>query len=112
MLNEYSPYARVFDERCSGWTKNRESNITFLKKLQTRCNNRLKRRGYLFLREVYEMMDIPITKESCVVGWIFEEPNVIGDNFVLFIYDEADESACIVIDFNVDGNIIDRLYKF
>ena len=55
------------------------------------------------------MIGIPITKESCIVGWIFEEPNEIGDNFVQFIYDETDESACILIDFNVDGNIIDRL---
>ena len=56
------------------------------------------------------MIGIPITKDSCIVGWIYEEHNEIGDNFVKFIYDENDESACILIDFKVDGNIIDRLY--
>lgn len=109
MLNVHSKYARFFDESCANWTKDREYNIMFLKSQQTYCNALLKRRGYLFLREVYEMIGIPITKESCVVGWIFEEPNEIGDNFIQFIYDETDETACILIDFNVDGDIIDRL---
>ena len=109
MLNAHSQYARVFDGGCANWTKDRKFNIMFLKRQQTYCNDLLKRRGYLFLRDVYEMLDIPITKDSCIVGWIFEEPNEIGDNFVQFIYDETDESACILIDFNVDGNIIDRL---
>ena len=109
MLNVHSQYARVFDGDCANWTKDRKFNIMFLKRQQAYCNDLLKRRGYLFLRDVYEMIGIPITKESCIVGWIFEEPNEIGDNFVQFIYDETDESACILIDFNVDGNIIDKL---
>ena len=109
MLNVHSQYARVFDGNCANWTKDRNFNIMLLKRQQTYFNFLLKRRGYLFLRDVYEMLDIPITKESCIVGWIFEEHNEIGDHFVQFIYDETDESACILIDFNVDGNIIDRL---
>ena len=109
MLKAHSQYARFFDASCKGWTKDLKYNIMFLKIQQTYCNDLLKRRGYLFLRDVYEMLDIPITKDSCIVGWIFEEHNEIGDNFVQFIYDETDESACILIDFNVDGNIIDRL---
>ena len=109
MLKSYSQYAKFFDESCVNWTKDRKFNIMFLKRQQTYCNDLLKLRGYLFLRDVYETIGIPITKESCIVGWIFEEPNEIGDNFVQFIYDETDESACIFIDFNVDGNIIDRL---
>ena len=81
----------------------------FLMRQQTYCNDILKRRRYLFHKDIKEMIDINITKESCIVGWVFEEPNEIGDNFVQFICDETDESACILIDFNVDGNIIDRL---
>ena len=109
MLNVHSQYARFFDESCEKWTKDREINISFLKTLQTRCNDLLKYRGYLFLSDVYEKLGIPITEESCIVGWMFEEPNEIGDNFVQFIYDETDESACILIDFNVDGDIFGRL---
>ena len=32
-----------------------------------------------YLRDVYEGLGIPITKES----WVFEENNVIGDNYIV-----------------------------
>ena len=80
----------------------------FLNAQKNYFNERLRKRGYLFLRDVYEGLGIPITKESCIVGWVFGENNIIGDNYVEFIYDKDDESACILSDFNVDGNIIDR----
>ena len=110
MLNVHSQYARVFDGGCANWTKDRNYNVMFLKMQERNFNDLLRKKGYLFLGDVYEMIGIPITKDSCIVGWIYEEHNEIGDNFVKFIYDENDESACILIDFNVDGNIIDRLY--
>ena len=110
MLKTYSQYASFFDESCVTSTKARNYNVTFLKMQERNFNDLLRKKGYLFLGDVYEMIGIPITKDSCIVGWIYEEHNEIGDNFVKFIYDENDESACILIDFNVDGNIIDRLY--
>ena len=110
MLKTYSQYARFFDESCVNWTKDRNYNVMFLKMQERKFNELLRKKGYLFLGDVYEMIGNPITKASCIVGWIYEEHNEIGDNFVKFIYDENDESACILIDFNVDGNIIDRLY--
>lgn len=109
MLKTYSQYARVFDDSCKNWTKDRNVNVMHLKMHEHYCNELLRARGWLFLRDVYEYIGIPITKDSCLVGWIYEEHNEIGDNFVKFIYDENDESACILIDFNVDGYIIDRL---
>ena len=109
MLKAYSQYARHFDGACLGWTKDRKYNLMFLEMQKNYLNELLRNRGYLFLRDVYESLGIPISKESCIVGWIFEENNEIGDNYVEFIYDKDDESACIFIDFNVDGNIIDRL---
>lgn len=108
MLEAYSQYARHYDESCFGWTINRKYNLMFLNAQKNYFNELLRKRGYLFLRDVYEGLGIPITKESCIVGWVFGENNIIGDNYVEFIYDKDDESACILIDFNVDGNIIDR----
>lgn len=109
MLKTYSQYAIVFDDSCKYWTKDRNANIMFLKMQEYYCNELLRTRGWLFLRDVYEKLGICITKESCLVGWIYEEHNKIGDNFVNFIYDENDESSGIVVDFNVDGKIVDRL---
>lgn len=109
MLKTYSQYARVFDDGCKNWTKDQNANVMFLKVIEQHCNELLRARGWIFLRDVYEYIGIPITKASCLVGWIYEEHNKIGDNFVKFIYDENDESSGIVIDFNVDGEIINRL---
>ena len=123
-LNEVSDYAKFFDEGCNGWTKDPEANLLFLKKQQTYANNRLKANGYLFLNEVYEMLGIPRTKAGQVVGWIYDEKNPVGDNYVDFgIYDTNKNTKwanankdfvngyerSILLDFNVDGDILNNI---
>ncbi len=113
--NEYSDYARFFDDGCAGWSKNAECNLMFLKQQQAHANTLLKRDGMLFLNDVYEMLGIPKTKAGQVVGWVYDEKNPVGDNFVDFgIYDLYNEKArefvngyerSILLDFNVDGNV-------
>lgn len=117
--NEHSDYARFFDDGCTGWSKDPEYNLTFLKMQQAFANERLKREGYLFLNDVYEMLGIPRTKAGNVVGWIYDETHPVGDNFVDFgIYDLYNEKArdfvngyerVILLDFNVDGDILHLL---
>lgn len=121
---EASDYAKFFDEGCNGWTKDPEANLLFLKKQQTYANNRLKANGYLFLNEVYEMLGIPRTKAGQVVGWIYDEKNPVGDNYVDFgIYDTNKNTKwanankdfvngyerSILLDFNVDGDILNNI---
>lgn len=117
--NTYSQYARFFDDGCAGWEKNAEYNLMFLKQQQNYANDRLKTKGYLFLNEVYDMLGIPQTQAGQVVGWIYDEKNPVGDNFVDFgIYDlynansrrfvNGDERV-IILDFNVDGNILNLM---
>ena len=79
-----SQYARYFDENCLAWTKDSETNRLFLKQQQDYANDLLKNRGYLFLNDVYDMLSIPRTKIGQVVGWIYDEDNPFGDNFVSF----------------------------
>ena len=91
----------------------------FLFKQQNYANDTLKARGYLFLNEVYDMLGIPRTKAGQVVGWIYDEKHPIGDNFVDFgIVDVNNERSrafmngyerSIILDFNVDGNILDLI---
>lgn len=117
--NMYSDYARIFDNGSMGWTKDPEYNLMFLKLQQNQANDRLRAQGYLFLNDVYDMLGIPRTKAGQIVGWIYDEENPFGDNFVDFgIYDIYNEKACdfvngrersIVLDFNVDGNILDMI---
>lgn len=117
--NNYSIYARFYDDGCAGWTKSPEYNLIFLKQQQNWANEKLKANGRLFLNEVYEMLGIPKTVIGQRVGWVYDENNLVGDNFVDFgIYDLYNEKArdfvngyerAILLDFNVDGDI---LYSF
>lgn len=117
--NTYSEYARFFDDGCLGWTKDPEANLTFLKQQQNYANDKLKMKGFLFLNDVYNMLGIQPTKAGQIVGWIYDEKNPIGDNFVDFgIYDinrpknrdfVNGYERVILLDFNVDGNILDMI---
>lgn len=117
--NTHSDYARFFDDGCAGWAKDAEYNLTFLKMQQAEANKRLQREGYLFLNDVYTMLGIPRTKAGNVVGWIYDEKNPIGDNFIDFgIYDYYNQKnrdfvngyeRTILLDFNVDGDILNLI---
>lgn len=117
--NTLSEFSIVYDDGCTGWTKDPELNKMFLFKQQNYANDTLKARGYLFLNEVYDMLGIPRTKAGQVVGWIYDEKHPIGDNFVDFgIVDVNNERSrafmngyerSIILDFNVDGNILDLI---
>lgn len=117
--NTYSDYARCFDDGCAGWDKDAEYNLMFLKHQQNYANELLRSNGYLFLNDVYDMLGIPRSKAGQVVGWIYDEENSKGDNYVDFgIYDihrQANRDfvngyeRAIWLDFNVDGPILDLI---
>lgn len=117
--SEYSDYARFFEDGCTGWSKDPEFNLMFLKNQQSYANDLLKSRGHLFLNEVYDLLGIPRTKAGNVVGWIYDEEHPVGDNFVDFgIYDINKPKnrdfvngyeRTILLDFNVDGDILNMI---
>ena len=123
-INNISDYARFFDESCKNWDKDPELNLMFLKRQQDYANEILNAKGYLFLNDVYDMLGIKRTKTGQIVGWVYDEKNPIGDNYVDFgIYDMNCDKATaakrrdfvngyersILLDFNVDGNILDLI---
>lgn len=117
--NGYSDFARVYDDGCVGWCKDAQANMTFLKFQQAAATQRLKAEGHLFLNTVYEMLGFPKIPEGQVAGWLYDEKNPVGDNYVSFgIFDVTKPgsndfvngySRSIVLDFNIDGRIVDAL---
>ena len=117
--NSYSQYAIVFDDSNEGWDPDPERSKYFLIQQQNWANERLKSRGHLFLNEVYDMLGAKRTKAGAQVGWVYDEKNCEGDNFVDFgIFDTNSPKArdfvngiekVIVLDFNVDGYILDMI---
>lgn len=112
-----SKYARFFDELCNDWKSNPEYNRAFLHCQQTYANDMLRARGHIFLNEVYDALGIPRTKEGAVVGWVLDGN---GDGFVDFgIFDDLTNPRVrdfvngreysILLDFNVDGVIFDKI---
>lgn len=114
-----SPYTFCFDETATGWVKDAESNKFFLMRQQDYANEKLKARGYLFLNEVLDMVGIQRCRAGQTVGWIYDEKNPIGDNYVDFgmlnIHSEPARNfmngleKSIWLDFNVDGDILNYL---
>lgn len=112
---EPSMYARFFDPLSRNWSKEPEYNLVFLLSIQNYFNDMLKVRGHVFLNEVYRELDLTHTKAGSVVGWILSDE---GDNYIDFgIYKENEKAidfvngreGSILLDFNVDGTIYDKI---
>ena len=122
---DVSDYAKFFDgtsnmfiwQDAQKHTPDWDRNISFLKITQSYANTKLETQGYLLLNDVYDMLDIPKTKAGQVVGWIFDPENKSIDSQVSFgIFNPINhrtingyEDECILLDFNVDGVIIDKI---
>lgn len=114
-IDGYSDYARFFDETSIYWEKDPDYCLTFLKSIENNANEKLKADGMLFLNDVYEALGLPKSKAGQVVGWVYDEKNPIGDNYVDFgLYNVKNSSArnfvngienVVLLDFNVDGDI-------
>ena len=114
---EPSIYAKFYDEYSPNWSRDPEINKIFLKNQQNYVNDLLRARGHVFLNEVYERLGIPHTKAGAVVGWIMGPE---GDNYIdfgVFTPDANDRvrdfvngrEGSILLDFNVDGMIFDKI---
>lgn len=99
-----SEYARFFDESCQLWRNNTKGNEYTLKLMQENANSKLQAVGYLFLNDVYDMLGISRSKIGQLVGWVYEDEK----SHVKFSLHEGPKNM-IMVDFNVDGLIIDKI---
>ena len=109
-------YSFVFDETSSHWERDAELNKYFLLRQQDYANEKLKARGHMFLNEVLEMLGMPKCRAGQTVGWIYDEKNPVGDNYIDFgifnIHSEANRNfvngleKSLWLNFNVDGDIL------
>lgn len=118
ILDEYSQYARIFDESNVNWKKDPLVNKLFLNHTQDFCNDYLYAHGHLFLNQVYEWLGFPHTPEGAVCGWLLPK-NGGGDGYVNFgLWDtwrpvvqdfQNGYERSFVLDFNHDGVIWDKI---
>ena len=126
--SEVSEYARYFEQFTKDedgnvvpntcWKNDNECNLAFLKAQERYANDLLRTKGRVFLNEVYEILGLPRTKAGQIVGWRYDENAAYGDNYIDFglyldSYSYSDYvngyEPCILLDFNVDGNVWDNM---
>lgn len=112
--NNLSVYAKFFDEYSKNWEKDPELNRLFVQCQQNFANQLLQARGHVFLNEVYDMLGIDRSTAGQIVGWVL--PTEKGDGYVSFKMFDAYNSRfvngnerSILLDFNVDGVIYDKI---
>jgi hypothetical protein len=110
-------YSVTFNNECGSWEKSRKYNVMFLRVVQqyaddlmrsryrTTPDGEILMRGYVLLNEVFAMIGMPSTPVGACVGWLYDEKNPIGDNFVDFDINPRGFNPNVVLDFNVDGDI-------
>lgn len=83
---------------------------------QNYVNDLLRVRKWVTLNQVYERLGVEPTKAGNVVGWVYEENNKEGDNYIDFkitpTYKQNEMGnfeEVVLLDFNVDGYIFDRI---
>jgi hypothetical protein len=119
-----SIYARFFDQySSSSWDKVPEYNLIFLRCQQNYANDLLKSRGHVFLNDVYDMLGLERSTAGAVVGWVgFQDKEGFGDDYIDFgIFADRDRDCfvefvngfegAILLDFNVDGIIYDKIER-
>jgi hypothetical protein len=111
-----SIYSRIFDEGNRNWQRQYTYNAMYIRSQQQWANDLLNSRGHLFLNEVYDMLGFERTTEGSVVGWLSGTEH--GDGYVDFgVLDNFFESKrfingderSVILDFNVDGTIYDKI---
>lgn len=113
-----SAYARWYDElSAKNWSPDPDVNLVVLRNVQNYMNDRLKARGHVFLNEVFSELGLSHTKAGAIVGWRYNKGS--GDDYIdLRLYDGANDGVldlfngrdgAILLDFNVDGVIYDKL---
>lgn len=115
-VDNVSQYAKWFNDYCVGWTKDPEFNLQFLQIQQRYLNDKLRKVGHVFLNDVYDCLGIQRTRAGAIVGWTYNKEHPNGDNFVDFgLNDERNidfingNTNKVLLDFNVDGSIIDLI---
>lgn len=101
-------YILAFDESNENWSGHMEDNLFFLKRHENIFNDRLNgsHKGHVYLNEVLDALGMDRTRAGAVTGWVRNSPN--GDNYVSFgIKENLIEKNRILLNFNVDGPIID-----
>lgn len=101
-------YIYEFGVTNDNWSSRKDHNEFYLETAQRMLNDKLATQGHLFLNDVLRTLGFPDTKVGAVTGWVLD--NLDGDGAVDFrVKDLVDSHGYYLLDFNVDGVILDLI---
>lgn len=110
--NLQSDYAVYFDSKSHNYETNPDYNRMFLKAQQAFANDKLQTRGHLFLNEVLDDLDLPRTPAGQIVGWTKDGPDGYVNFRIVEVERETEDGRhepALLLDFNVEGNIWEKM---
>lgn len=96
-----------FTDTCKNYSKDREFNRVYLRSTVIYMHDILKIQGYLFVRDVYEYLGIPVTRNILCKGWVAKDLKE-EDDFISVV--STGEKGVGLIFHNVE-NIIEKFPK-
>ena len=112
---------RIFDRTSSYFDRNPDVNFFNLKIKEREANELLRIRKFMFLNDVYDLLDLPKCKAGQYLGWVYD-PNVehkisfgsfLASRAELADYDVvATDTYGIPLEMNVDGDIIEIFEEY
>jgi hypothetical protein len=103
-----SDYIMSFGPENDNWTGNHEHNLFYVTRGQQWFNDKLQAQGHVFLQDVTRYLGLPDSKVGAVTGWVYDKNT--GDDYIDFgIKDLQNSHGYILLDFNVDGVILDLI---
>ena len=114
-----SDTARFFDSSCIEWSEDPEENKRFLQIQENILTERLTRKGYLFLNDVYKALGFQPTDAGQRLGWKYDPEDTSLANSVSFGIFETNRIAVdsaktrfinglepvVLLEFNYDGDL-------
>lgn len=106
--DDSTTYSRTFDESNINFESTFDFNRIFLECQQRYLNHLLQNRGHLFLNEVYDALGFQRTSDGAIVGWIYKEDDEEA-TYIDFGLDSETKEKTIILEFNVQGVIYDKI---
>lgn len=93
-------YEKRFNRNSPYWTTLKSVNENFIECMKKHFDGVLQLRGYVFLKDIYEYLGLPITRDSIIVGWIYDPKKYIGIEY------ENTSGSDFMLKFKTDGIIL------
>lgn len=102
-----SDYIHSFGPENQNWGRH-EHNLFYVTRAQSYFNDKLQTDGHVFLQDVLRHLGLSDSKVGAVTGWVYDRNT--GDDYIDFgIKDMQASHGYILLDFNVDGVILDLI---